>query len=143
MFFLIIMAVCLIYCVIIISYAGLSSSFAWFWLAAGMVSGLIYVVVKLPGKGVFPRKLPLWLTVGFWTTAALGAVLAVFIESFVISGMFAKADPAELDYLIVLGAHVNGEEPSKSLRYRLNKAIEYLDRNEDLTVIVSGGKGRG
>lgn len=47
----------------------------------------------------------------------------------------------ELEYLIVLGAHINGTEPSRALQNRLNTAMEYLEKNPKTLVVVSGGKG--
>ena len=47
------------------------------------------------------------------------------------------------DYVIVLGAGLNGSEPSQVLKNRLDKAIEYMNKNSSATAIVSGGQGRG
>lgn len=143
MLFIVIMVICLLYYAAIVSYAGFGASFAWFWLIVAGLSGAAHLARQLIRKGMFAHRVPLWLTVSVQTTLALGIALAVFVEVLVISGMFAQTDPADLDYLIVLGAHVNGETPSKSLRYRLDKAIEYLEENDELKVIVSGGQGTG
>ncbi len=56
---------------------------------------------------------------------------------------FQREDPENLDYLLVLGARVNGRRPSAALRRRLDKAAWYLRRNPDTKVIVSGGQGPG
>lgn len=45
------------------------------------------------------------------------------------------------DYVIVLGAGLNGSEPSPALERRLDKTVEYMNRNQNATVIVSGGQG--
>lgn len=47
------------------------------------------------------------------------------------------------DYIIVLGAGLNGSEPSLALRERLDKAVEYMNRNTEAEAIVTGGQGRG
>ncbi len=47
------------------------------------------------------------------------------------------------DYVVVLGAGLHGDEPSLALEKRLDKAIEYLNRNNNAKVIVSGGQGKG
>ncbi|MCD8180853.1 MAG: YdcF family protein [Firmicutes bacterium] len=47
------------------------------------------------------------------------------------------------DYLVVLGAGLNGNSPSPVLKKRLEKAVEYLSVNDSATVIVSGGQGKG
>ncbi|MBR0062690.1 MAG: YdcF family protein [Oscillospiraceae bacterium] len=52
-------------------------------------------------------------------------------------------DNGGADYAIVLGAGVNGEEPSASLAARLRAAKEYAEANPDCVIIVSGGKGSG
>lgn len=44
-------------------------------------------------------------------------------------------------YLVVLGAEVVGERPSRSLTYRINAAVEYLTVNPESVAIVSGGQG--
>lgn len=51
--------------------------------------------------------------------------------------------PSHADYMIVLGARVKGEEPSLSLRYRIDRAAQYLEGNPQTIAIVSGGKGKG
>ncbi|MFP3123333.1 YdcF family protein [Ectobacillus funiculus] len=51
--------------------------------------------------------------------------------------------PSHADYLIVLGARVKGEAPSLSLRYRIDRAAQYLEDNPQTIAIVSGGKGNG
>jgi len=51
--------------------------------------------------------------------------------------------PLYADYIIVLGARVKGEKPSLSLRYRIDRAAQYLEDNPQTIAIVSGGKGKG
>lgn len=47
------------------------------------------------------------------------------------------------DAVIVLGAGVNGTEPSLSLRTRLDAALDYLEENPDVPVVLTGGQGYG
>ena len=49
--------------------------------------------------------------------------------------------PEKLDYIIVLGAKVNGTQPSGALRNRIDVASEYLHENPETLVIASGGQG--
>ncbi len=51
--------------------------------------------------------------------------------------------PQNADYMIILGAKVNGEVPSLALQYRIDAAVEYAKKNEDTILIVSGGQGPG
>lgn len=45
------------------------------------------------------------------------------------------------DYAIVLGAGVNGDAPSLSLKNRLDAALEYAEEYPQSVLIVSGGQG--
>lgn len=47
------------------------------------------------------------------------------------------------DYVIVLGAGVDGDEPSETLKRRLDTTVEYLNSNKKAKAIVSGGRGKG
>ena len=72
--------------------------------------------------------------------ACIGLVAFGTVEGCIVSKMHAQGKP-DLDYVVVLGAQVRKSGPSLVLRYRLDKAIEYLDENPNTICIVSGGKG--
>ena len=55
----------------------------------------------------------------------------------------ARTDKGDADYLIVLGAGVNGSTPSLSLTDRLRAAQQYMQQHPDAVAIVSGGQGTG
>ncbi len=48
-----------------------------------------------------------------------------------------------VDAVIVLGAGVNGEEPSAALWSRIRAAADYLEGRPDIPVVLSGGRGPG
>lgn len=73
---------------------------------------------------------------------ALGAAVFAVFEVPVISNAKTDSD-AQSDYLIVLGAGVNGSAPSLSMVNRLEAALDYLDAYPDAIAIVSGGQGPG
>lgn len=73
--------------------------------------------------------------------ACVGLVAFGTVEGCIVSKMHAQGEP-NLDYVVVLGAQVRKSGPSLVLRYRLDKAIEYLDENPNTICIVSGGKDR-
>ncbi|HYE10795.1 MAG TPA: YdcF family protein [Patescibacteria group bacterium] len=66
----------------------------------------------------------------------------VLIESIIIFSVKSEAN-AEVDYLMILGAGLRGEEISLALRERMEKGVVYLNSNPDAVVIVSGGQGTG
>ena len=64
------------------------------------------------------------------------------IESLILCCENKKAI-SNADYMIILGAQVKGSTVSRSLRYRLDTAVDYLKDNKQTKVIVSGGQGKG
>lgn len=54
-----------------------------------------------------------------------------------------KQPPSNIQYMIVLGAQIRGEQLSLSLYNRVVKALDYLIENPNSKVIVSGGQGEG
>lgn len=78
----------------------------------------------------------------------LTALLCLFLLAYAITGVIIIQagfgdGSADCDYLIVLGAGVNGTVPSLSLRERLDAAVTYLQQHPQTLCIVSGGKGDG
>ena len=72
----------------------------------------------------------------------LGLALLIAVEIPIIKNARTDAEP-RADYLIVLGAGVNGHVPSLSLHNRLTAAQDYLESYPDAVAIVTGGQGPG
>lgn len=70
----------------------------------------------------------------------IGITAAVITGCFVFRGCLGDADK-DCQYVIVLGAGVNGTVPSLSLRERINGAYDYLVKHPDAICVVSGGQG--
>lgn len=79
----------------------------------------------------------------FQTTLTLMLVPLICIEIYVIN--VGSSDPSALpaDAVVVLGAGVNGTQPSLSLYTRLTAALDYLEENPDVPVVLTGGLGYG
>ena len=132
---IILAAISLIYGIMIAAVRS-GSLFFLFWIALAAVFGFFAFAV---GKGMFsawPRSVKVILAV----IICAGLVLFVIVEGKIIS-RFNEQGTAGLDYVIVLGAQVRKDGPSVVLKYRLDKAAEYLERNPDTLCIVTGGKG--
>ena len=86
-------------------------------------------------KSPFPRRV---LT---------GFLAVLFVMLSLTGGTIARSahgtGSQHADFLIVLGCQVNGTEPSRMLRQRLDAAVAYLSTNADTHCIVTGGKGDG
>lgn len=77
-------------------------------------------------------------------TICLCLVLALMAVTggLVLSGTRGAGDPA-CAYVVVLGAGVNGTQPSPSLEERLEAALAYLHTYPEAQCVVSGGQGSG
>ena len=73
---------------------------------------------------------------------ALGTAVFAVLEIQVVR--WSRTDTErEAAAVVVLGAGVNGTEPSLSLQTRLDKALEYLERWPDIPAVLTGGTGYG
>ena len=74
----------------------------------------------------------------------LGFAFFLSLEAWVISGARGGADgPEEVSCVLILGAGVDGTQPSLTLARRLDAALAYLADRPDIPVIVSGCQGVG
>ncbi len=86
---------------------------------------------------------------GWWCQLAFRAALALvlvplgLIEVCVIHEGRKAPSPEPPAAVVVLGAGVNGQTPSLSLRTRLDAALTYLEENPDIPVVLTGGQGYG
>lgn len=99
--------------------------------------------------GLFARVLRPWMAYGFGLGVRFVAIagycmfaLLVIVCCILISHAAKQPVPADADAVIVLGAGVQGEKISLTLKNRLDKAAEYLQENPETLVVVSGGQGR-
>lgn len=78
----------------------------------------------------------------FRTVTVLFAAAMIFVAAELGAMVYgACRTPEENSTLVVLGCQVNGTNPSKMLRSRLQTAYDYLVENPDTKCIVSGGQG--
>ena len=126
---------CIVYGCVILA-AGSGTFFFLFWFAAAVAAESFIFLYR---KG-FISCLPKWIQY----TGLL--VIAVLFGLFVYLGACIIADfhpviTEEPDYLIVLGAQVYEGRISRTLQYRLDAAVSYMEQHPDTKVIVTGGQG--
>lgn len=97
---------------------------------------LLQLLAKRRPKAAKGLQLLLTVCLSLGLTAA--AITGVFIAR---AGYGSSDVPCE--YVIVLGAGVDGTTPSLSLQERLDAAYTYLTKHPDTICIVSGGQGGG
>lgn len=100
------------------------TSFWIVWLAFAVLFAILGFGLLFRWWTILPRLVRGILI----AVACIGLVAFGTVESCIISKMHAQGKP-DLDYVVVLGAQVRKSGPSLVLRYRLDKAIEYLDEN--------------
>ncbi|NLJ94899.1 MAG: YdcF family protein [Clostridiaceae bacterium] len=134
-----------------------------FWLLLAILSFLYGVLIAGIRSGT--KFFLIWFLIGIiflsfalvvhfqvWATISktlkfifLGLVIIVSgFMIFTLANIFThfndQAKP-QLDYIIVLGAQVKNNAPSKVLKFRLDQSIDYLYQNPATKCIVSGGQG--
>ncbi|MBR4759316.1 MAG: YdcF family protein [Lachnospiraceae bacterium] len=125
---------------ICLMYAGITLSWVWLWPLIALFSVIRIVMLRAEIEGKPLINIPMGLRITYRALFVIGLILFLFVESRIISAMTADV-PADLDYVIVLGAGLVGERPSNPLRVRIEKAAEYATENPDTILIASGGKG--
>ena len=130
---------CLVYYGVIVLYAGFGTSFAVLWLLIGGFFGATAAGIHFYQK--YPERVPLWLPVSFVTLCASGLMIVLVTQILIFGRIPAAAEPS-LDYVIVLGAKVKPDGSlSKTLKLRLDKALEYMKENPETMLVLSGAKG--
>ena len=124
----------LLYFVVCFDYAGLSTSFTMAWGIGGAVCILVAVILhKMWMRGFV---WPTWSKVIVGTVLAIGIVVFACAESMILYYGNQTA-PEKVEYLVVLGARVNGTKLTGSLWRRLNAAVDYLEQDANKDTVVS------
>lgn len=133
-----VLSLCICSALIYISMTGCSFlALVVFGVAAVLAGFLLLFELRKRSK-----KVATFLLVGFACLVGIGLLAAVFTG--ILIGSAAKGDTdTPCDYIIVLGAGVNGTVPSMSLQDRIDTAYDYLAANPGCIAILSGGQGPG
>lgn len=115
---------------------GFGVSALWVWLAASGVFSALGVADLAPRT---PRAVRIGCTV-LRGAVCIAAAAFLFVESPIMREMNARC-PDGVDYLLVLGAKVDGEEPGPALAQRIEAARAYLLANPKTKAILCGGQG--
>lgn len=121
-------------------WLGTGSSFHLSLLIFWPLLSFFFLLVGFWQNIPFTEKIPaVVLKISKFVLTAL-CTLFLILEGMVLWGMtLSEPSQEELDYLIVLGAGVDGEQPSYTLELRLKRALPYLESHPETRVIVSGG----
>ena len=109
-------------------------------LCAAAVLFIFYLLEHFARRGY---RAAAWCELALIAVLLLGFSLFTVLETMVVRGSFADESDAPVSAVIVLGAGVNGETPSLTLRTRIDAAAAYLEEHPDVPVVLSGGQGPG
>ena len=76
----------------------------------------------------------------FTILLCVGILIFAVTEAIVLSAINGDPDTA-CEYIIVLGAKVDGQSPAMSLRSRIDAAYHFLIAHPDTIAVLSGGQG--
>lgn len=72
----------------------------------------------------------------------LGLLSFMWAETLIFQSLKCN-DNVNIKYAVILGAGIDGEQPSLTLSRRLDRSIEYLNANHNVKIVASGGRGPG
>lgn len=136
--FLVVAIFCGLYFLFLEFKLGYKTKFNYVWLFLFFVSLAMYFLFQYAYTSL--TKLPLYLKLIIEAVVFIGLFIFIVVEAIIVLGVKSQPDKSA-DYIIVLGAKVNGSSPSLILQYRIDAAYNYLNSNPTTQVIVSGGKG--
>lgn len=129
-----------LYFLVYILWTGNNNMFTYFWLLLGILligSGVLHYIVDRR-QIIIPKP----LLTAFYSVTGICCFILFVTECVIITNGLQKPEPGA-EYVIVLGARVNGTKVSTNLKYRLNAVIDYIKDNPGCKIIVSGGQGKG
>lgn len=103
---------------------------------AGLISCYFLLSLLAPRHFMAAKVLRTILT----TLLCLGILVFAVTEIFIIRASTGDPD-TDCQYMVVLGAKVNGTSPSLSLNDRIRAAYDYLTDHPDVIAVLSGGQG--
>ena len=137
---LVIGILCILYYLAMGIAVRFGQSLLWLWPLAGAVCILHFFIVHRSIRTGEPVPLPKWCITVWRIALAVGFTLFLLVQVSILIAA-SKTPPAGLDSLIILGAKVNGTQPSGALNERISSAARYLNDNPDTFCIASGGQG--
>lgn len=128
----------MLYFIVLMCTIGPGFRFNYVWLLGSFLFSGIALILRFSKRGFEWIPKPLLIMIELCILA--GCFLFIVVEGMMVVQSRKKPEH-EADYLVVLGAKVNGTIPSKILKYRIEKAAWYLEHHPHTKAVVSGGKG--
>lgn len=131
---------CFVYFCFISYYTSNPLSFALIWLLGGFACFIFsFILLYINDNHI---EIPFWMILLFVVSCCIVACIFGICEFCILKKLFAFPKK-EVDYIIVLGAGLKKDKITKSLKFRLDAAYDYLTKHPKTIAIVSGGMGSG
>lgn len=127
---------------VILSLVEWGLSFSTVFISVSMI--LIYILIRVKNIA-YKNKYTKVIYQIYRIIMILFISSFILLQSVIIINMYKTKDVNNvkpIDTMIILGAKVNEDGVSKTLKLRLDKGIEYYNRNKNINIIVSGGQGK-
>lgn len=100
------------------------------------------LIIYLVAFGL-PRSWPSFIGMILMVGLLVDLLFTLYFILYLIYSVFYQLVPVkdEIDYLIVLGAGLKGDKLTPLLKSRVDKAVEYYNKNKHAKIVVSGGQG--
>lgn len=103
----------------------------------------LWVLWRLLCRWAEKNRTGKWCKRIFLVSFSVAVLVLGCLEGVIIARGEADHSDLPVDAILVLGAGVNGETPSLTLRTRINAAADYMAKHPGVPVVLSGGQGPG
>ncbi len=101
---------------------------------------IVYALLRIYNKGNIIKNRVLRRIIAFF----IGCLIVSFLLAQGLIFVSAQTDEnVEVDYLVILGAGLKGDQITLTFRNRLDKGLEFLTEHPNMKVVVTGGQGPG
>ena len=114
------------------------------WVCLGVAVAGVVLAAAWPAvwRLVTKRKAVLYVVLALVCIAALLVLLSLVAGGFMVAGALSRPDDEDKPVtVVVLGAAIRGDRPSRMLADRLRVAADYLAAHPQAVCVVSGGQG--
>lgn len=130
------LAACCVWYSVVVALVNSGSKFFLIWDFIGAILILVAVGIRLDWWSHISRVVKIVIA------SLLGVGVTAFVVLFLmIFSAYRETETKPVDYLLVLGVQMRDDGPSAVLKYRLDRAAEYLKEYSEAKCIVSGGQG--
>lgn len=112
-----------------------------FFAAFAVCSGAMWALLRVRDAGGRFSAAAKWMVRIGNGILVLWLASFLVVEGLIVAGSHTDTQAAQADCVFVLGGGIRGDQPSRSLRCRLAVALDVMNENPDVHVVLCGGQG--